>query len=382
MIGASRSMPSFSTTVRSVRMDNLDRLKTLLRRQKLDALLVTQPDNRRYLSGYKAGDMNIGESSGVLLVLRRGAPLLLTDFRYQLQAEREAAGFEVRLYQRGLFPLLKGILAERGVKSLGFESHYFLHQAAVKLQKLATEIRLELVPLTDLVERLRICKSPEELEKIRAAVRLNEAVFQEVYQQLKPGQSERQVALRIETLMREKGAERPSFETIVAGGPNGALPHAVPGDRPLREGEPIVIDMGLVLDGYCSDMTRTVVLGPMDDLTRERFRLVRKAQLAGMAAVKAGATGRAVDRAARQVIAAAGYGSAFGHSLGHGVGLAVHEPPSLSVRYHRKLQAGMVVTVEPGIYLPEWGGIRLENMVVVTESGCELLNEDVTFLDV
>lgn len=363
-------------------MDNLDRLKALLRRQNLDALLVTQPDNRRYLSGYTAGDMNISESSGVLLVLRRGAPLLLTDFRYQLQAEREAVGFEVQLYQRGLFPLLKGILVARGIKSLGFESHYFLHQAAVKLQKLATEIRLELVPVIDLVERLRICKSPGELAGIRAAVRLNEAVFQEIYQQLRPGQSERQVALRIETLMREKGAERPSFETIVAAGPNGALPHAVPGERLLREGEPIVIDMGLVLDGYCSDMTRTVVLGQIDDLTRERFRLVRQAQRAGIAAVKAGVTGRAVDRAARQVIAAAGYGPAFGHSLGHGVGLAVHESPSLSVRYHRKLKAGMVVTVEPGIYLPEWGGIRLENMVAVTENGCEVLNEDTTFLDV
>jgi len=363
-------------------MDNLDRLKSLLRRQQLDALLVTQPDNRRFLSGYTAGDMNISESSGVLLIPRRGAPILCTDFRYQLQAEREAVGFEICLYQRGLFPLLKGILAARGIKSLAFESHYFLHQAAIKLQKMALEINLELVPVTDLVERQRICKSPVELAKIRAAVRLNEEVFLEVYQQLKPGLSERQVALRIETLMREKGAERPSFETIVASGPNGALPHAVPGDRLLREGEPIVIDMGLVLDGYCSDMTRTVVLGRMDEITRERFRLVRQAQLAGMAAVKAGATGREVDRAARQVIAAAGYGPAFGHSLGHGVGLAVHEPPSLSMRYHRKLQAGMVVTVEPGIYLPEWGGIRLENMVVVTESGCENLNEDATFLDV
>ena len=375
-------MSPFPTTNKLLPMNNLERLKNLLRRLKLDALLVTQPDNRRYLSGYTAGDMNIGESSGVLLIPRRGAPLLLTDFRYQLQAQREAAGFEVRLYQRGLFPLLKEILDELGIKSLGFESHYFLHQAAVKLQKLAVETRVELVPVTDLVERLRICKNPDELAKIRAAVRLNEAVFQEVYQGLTPGMSERQVALRIETLMREKGAERPSFETIVASGPNGALPHAVPGERPLREGEPIVIDMGLVLAGYCSDMTRTVVLGPMDDLTRERFRLVRKAQLAGMAAVKAGVTGREVDRSARQVIAAAGYGPAFGHSLGHGVGLAVHEPPSLSVRYHRKLQAGMVVTVEPGIYLPEWGGIRLENMVAVTESGCEVLNKDVTFLDV
>jgi len=363
-------------------MNNLARLKALLRRQHLDALLVTQPDNRRYLSGYTAGDMNISESSGVLLIPRRGTPLLCTDFRYQLQAEREAAGFEVRLYQRGLFPLLQGILPKRGIKRLGFESHYFLHQAAVMLQGLTREIGVELVPVMGLVEKLRIGKSPDELAKIRAAVQMNEEVFQEIYQQLKPGLSERQVALRIESLMREKGAERPSFETIVASGPNGALPHAVPGDRLLREGEPIVIDMGLVLDGYCSDMTRTVVLGRMDEITRERFQLVRQAQLAGMAAVKAGATGREVDRAARQVIAAAGYGPAFGHSLGHGVGLAVHESPSLSMRYNRKLQPGMVVTVEPGIYLPEWGGIRLENMVVVTEDSCEILNKDTTCLDV
>lgn len=364
-------------------MDNHDRLKPLLRRRNLDALLVTQPDNRRYLSGYTATDLNINESSGALLVPRRGRPLLFTDFRYQLQAEREAVGYgyRVEIYRRGLLTRLKSVLVELGVKRFGFESHYFLHQTAGKLQKLATEIGVEAVPETGLVEKLRICKSPGELEKIRAAVRLNEKVFQEVYRQLQPGQTERQVALRIETLMREKGAERPSFETIVAGGPNGALPHAVPGDRPLREGEPIVIDMGLVLDGYCSDMTRTVVLGRIDELTRERFRLVRQAQLAGIAAVRAGATGREVDRAAREVIKAAGYGPTFGHSLGHGVGLAVHEPPALSARYHRRLQAGMVVTVEPGIYLPAWGGIRLENMVAVTDSGCELLNEDTTFLD-
>lgn len=359
-----------------------DRLKPLLRRRNLDALLVTQPENRRYLSGYTATDLSINESSGALLVVRRGRPLLFTDFRYQLQAEREATGFKVVIYRKGLLDLLKKVLIELGVVRLGFESHYFLHQAAGKLQEMAAEIGVETVPVTGLVESLRICKNQDELEKIRAAVELNEEVFREVYHQLRPGQTERQVALRIETLMREKGAERPSFDTIVAGGPNGALPHAVPGERPLREGEPIVIDMGLVLEGYCSDMTRTVVLGRMDETTRDRFRLVRRAQQAGIAAVRIGATGREVDRAARQVIEAAGFGPAFGHSLGHGVGLAVHEPPALSARYRRTLRAGMVVTVEPGVYLSEWGGIRLENMVAVTDSGCEVLNEDATFLDV
>jgi len=363
-------------------MDNLTSLRNLLKRHRLEALLVTQPENRRFLSGYTPGDLNIDESSGVLLVTRRGTPLLLTDFRFQLQAEREAVGFAVRLNQRGMLNLLGEILVERGIKCFGFESHYILHQTAGKLGEMAAKIGVKPVATVGLVESLRICKDAGEIAKIRAAVQLNEAVFQEVYPQLKPGMTERQVALRIEALMREKGAERPSFETIVAGGPNGALPHAVPGDRPLRAGEPIVIDMGLVLDGYCSDMTRTVVLGEMDELTRERFRLVRQAQLAGTAAVKAGATGRQVDRAARRVIEAAGYGPAFGHSLGHGVGMAVHEPPSLAFRYNRKLRPGMVVTVEPGIYLPDWGGIRLENMVVVTAEGCQVLNQDATFLDV
>jgi len=359
----------------------LQRLKNSLRRRGLDGLLVTHPDNRRYLSGFKAGDMNIGESSGALLVLRRGKPLLLTDFRYQLEAEEEASGFEVLIYKRGMLELLKSLLVGRGIKQLAFESHYFLHHAAGKLQEMAGESGVETVGTTGLIEKLRICKSREEIENIRAAVLLNEAVFLEAYKGLKPGLTERQVAIMIETLMREKGAEGPSFETIVAAGENGARPHAVPGDRPLRKGEPIVIDMGLVLNGYCSDMTRTVVLGEPDRKTKKIFRLVRKAQNAGVKAIRAGVAGREVDRAARRIIEQAGHGENFGHGLGHGVGLAVHEGPSLSSRYKRKLQAGMVVTVEPGIYLPGWGGVRLENMVVVTEKGCEVLNTDTTFLD-
>ena len=362
-------------------MDRLNQIKKTLQNRKLDALLVTQPDNRRYLSGFKAGDMNIGESSGALLVLRRGQPLLMTDFRYQLEGEAEAIGFEVLIYKRGMLDLLKGVLSERGIKRLAFESHYFLHKTAEKLAEMTEKLGVEPVPTTGLVERLRLCKGSAEIAKIRKAVLLNEQVFQEVFRELEPGITERQVAIKIETLMREKGAEGPSFDTIVVGGPNGARPHAVPGDRPLKKGEPIVIDMGLVLDGYCSDMTRTVVLGEPDAKTRKIFRLVRKAQKAGIKAVWAGVTGVEVDRVARQIIEQAGYGAQFGHGLGHGVGLAVHEGPALSSRYKKKLRAGMVVTVEPGIYLPDWGGVRLENMVVVTEKGCEVLNTDTTFLD-
>lgn len=359
----------------------VERVRLGLKRRKLAAILVTQPENRRYLSGYTAMDHSINESAGVLLIPCEGAPYLLTDSRFQLQAEQEAAGFIVKLYPRGLFPLLRSLLRTRKIRSLAFESHYFLHSTSRTLAALAEKLKVELVALTGFVEELRLVKSAEELAGIERAVRLNEEVFKEIYGTLRPGRTEKEVAIAIETAMRLKGADRPAFDTIVAGGANAALPHAVPTDRPLGRGETIVIDMGLVLDGYCSDMTRTVVLGTPDAKTVSLFRLVRRAQLAGLAALRAGVSGMAVDRMARGVIERAGLGERFGHGLGHGVGLNVHEGPSLSWRNRRQLAAGMVVTVEPGVYVPGWGGIRLENMAVVEEDGCRVLNRDATFLD-
>jgi len=361
--------------------DALVRIRLFLKRRKLDALLVTQPDNRRYLSGYTATDHSINESSGVLLIPSEGDPYLLTDSRFSLQAEQEAKGFVVKLYPRGLFPLLRALLKSRKIKRLAFESHYFLHSTSQTLAALAEKIKVELVPLTGAVEELRLLKDAEELARIERSVLLNEEVFLEIYKTLRPGQAEVDVAIRIETAMRHKGASGPSFDTIVASGPNAALPHAVPGPRLLQAGETIVIDMGLILDGYCADMTRTVVLGTPDEKTVSLFRLVRKAQLAGLRSLRAGITGQAVDKIARSVIERAGLGERFGHGLGHGVGLNVHEGPSLNYRNRKPLAAGMVVTVEPGIYIPDWGGIRLENMAVVEESGCRLLNRDTTFLD-
>jgi Xaa-Pro aminopeptidase len=311
----------------------------------------------------------------------RGEPFLLTDSRYILQAEEEAMGFSVRLFTKGLMPGLQKLLPELGVKKLGFESHYLLHSAAGRLGNLAAFLNVELVPLTEIIEPLRVVKTEEEINRIRDAVLLNEEVFQEVYPSIRTGKSERQIALAIENSMREKGADRPSFDTIVAFGTNAAKPHAVPGDRILDKGETVLVDMGLVLDGYCSDMTRTFVVGKPYSVFRERLKIVRRAQLAAMKVIRSGVTCREVDMAARRVIREAGYGDFFGHALGHGVGLDVHEAPRLSVHSRKKLRSGMVVTVEPGIYLPDWGGIRLENMVVVRDSGCELLNTDRTFLD-
>jgi Xaa-Pro aminopeptidase len=360
----------------------LIKIKEALRRKGAEALLVTQPENRRYLSGYTATDLSITESSGILLIPIHTTPLLLTDSRYQLQAEHEASGFEVVLVKQSILKELIKVLRRLDIHKLAFESHYLLYETARKLIKLGQTQGIEMLPVSGLIESQRIRKAAAEIKKIRQAVLLNELVFQEAYKELRPGQSEREVARKIETEMLRRGAEEPAFPTIVAAGPNGALPHAVPSDRVIKKGEPVIIDMGLKLEGYCSDMTRTVVLGEPDTQTVKIIRLVRQAQQAALKTIKAGVIARDADRAARNIISRAGYGKNFGHGLGHGVGLAVHEAPSLNRLRRNRLQSGMVVTVEPGIYLPGWGGVRLENMVVVTETGCTILNRDTTFLDI
>jgi Xaa-Pro aminopeptidase len=359
----------------------LEKTRAVIRRKGADALLVTQPENRRYLSGYTATDLAIAESAGVLLVTGRGTPLLLTDSRYQLQAEKETAGFEIVTVRASFLEALHKILPAQGIKRLLFESHYLLYNTAEKLKNLGRKLNVEMVPVTGTVEKQRTIKSPEEIDRIRRSVALNEQIFLEIFQKLQPGQTEREVAIAIESAMKLAGAEDTAFPPIVASGPNAAIPHAVPTDRAIREGETIIIDMGLKLNGYCSDMTRTVVLGQPDRRTREIIRLVRTAQKKALKTIRASMTARDADRSARKIIADAGYGRFFGHGLGHGVGLAVHEPPSLNRQRRNKLQPGMVVTVEPGIYIPGWGGVRLENMIVVEKNGCTVLNRDETFLD-
>ena len=359
----------------------IKKIQQILQRRKLDAVLITEPHNRHYLSGYTAADHGIQESSGVLLISKKGKPWLLTDSRFALQAEEEAYSFTVELYQKGLYNLLKKLLPALNVRRLGFESHYFLHSSVITLEEIAKKIKVELVPLRDMVERMRVIKTEKEIRLLKKSVLLNEQVFQTVHKTLIPGMTEIEIALALEQTMRKTGAEGASFETIVAFGSNAAKPHAVPTDRVLEDGEIVLIDMGLVLHGYCSDMTRTFIVGKPRKKFKQRLRVVRKAQLAGIKAIRAGAVCREVDKAARKVIADAGYSDFFGHSLGHGVGLAVHEGPGLGPRNRKKLRAGMVVTIEPGIYIPGWGGIRLENMAVVQEDGCEILNEDSTGLD-
>ncbi|NNK95850.1 MAG: aminopeptidase P family protein [Desulfobacterales bacterium] len=353
-----------------------------LRRRKIDILLVASPENRRYLSGYSAVDHGIAESSGILFIPARGQARLLTDFRYQLQAECET-DLEVVVYRKGLISLLESLLsAEKDVQRLAFESHYTLHSFSLKLAALAEKRKVTLVPVTALIEKLRVIKSQEEIELLRRSVSLNERVFRSIHRSLMPEMTELDIALAVESAMLQAGAEAPSFLTIVAAGDNSASPHAAPTRQAVGSNRSITLDMGLKLKGYCSDMTRNFVIGEPDSRYFEIHRLVRKAQKAGIGAVRAGITAAQVDRAARKIIADAGYSKHFGHALGHGVGLAVHEEPRVSARSRKQLKAGMVVTIEPGIYLPGWGGVRLENMVVVGDDGCEVLNRDETWLDI
>lgn len=347
-----------------------------------DTLWIMQPENRRYLSGFRAGDGQLTESSGSLLITKT-ASLLVTDSRYTTEAESESVDFEVITLKKGLAEGLPDLLARLGTRRLGFEENHVtwgLHQdLAGRLRKLSPPVRL--VPLKGLVEELREVKDKDEVIAMEAASNLMSDILAHVFRKLKPGSTERQIAWQIEGLAREGGADSLAFPSIVASGPNSALPHAVPTNRKIRAREPITFDVGVRLDGYCCDMTRTIFMdGPTPKLKRI-YRTVRKAQLAGLAEVYPGVDSTRPDSTAREIIRQAGFGDYFGHALGHGVGLATHERPRLGPEKPVKLKEGMVVTVEPGIYVPRLGGVRLEEMVVIEKSGVRILTRDDHFYD-
>ncbi len=342
-----------------------------------DALLVACPENRRYLSGFTAREEHLAESCGMLLITRERA-FLLTDFRYLEWARQEAPDLEVLVYTQALGTTLAELLKDQKVLSLGFEAAYLPYRQYQRLVQTVAETGLDVSwqPVEGMVEELREVKTPQETAVIRQALALTEEALLEVMQELSPGLTESQAAWEIERRLREKGAEGLAFSPIVAVGPNSARPHHQPGDYRLKEGEPIIIDLGARVSGYCADLTRTFILGPPDEQFRKIYRLVRQAQEKAEQELRAGMDSQAADALAREVIAAAGYGEAFGHSLGHGVGLAVHEAPSLSPYKDRAtiLRPGSITTVEPGIYLPGWGGVRLEDMVLLHDDRAEVLN--------
>ncbi len=332
-----------------------DRLAALVAERELDRLLVTDLVNVRYLTGF-------GGTNGAC-ICGPEARLFLTDFRYSERAEAEVEGWEVVTVSDDW---LGGIAAHLTGRA-GFEDHHMPVRTLKKLEeKLPDGVGLEGAGGT--VEKLRRVKDEAELAAIAAAAELADETWRWSVERGLAGRSELDVARAAEARMREQGAE-PSFPTIVAAGLNGALPHAEPGEREIGRGELVVFDMGAKLDGYCSDGTRTFATGEPGEQARAVYETVREAQAAGLAAVMAGARAEAVDGAARELISAAGHGERFGHGLGHGVGLEVHEEPRVSPRSEDVLAAGEVVTIEPGIYLPGELGVRIEDLVVVTDDG-------------
>jgi Xaa-Pro aminopeptidase len=357
--------------------DRISRLRSQMLDQKLDALLVVFQENRHYLSGFSGEDTQFDESAGALII-GHDFLILATDARYELQAKNEAPGYEIICYKKGLIAELPSILDQLKPKRVGFESRRISYDQFYKMNKELSAITLppELVPVSDMVDGHRITKDENELHVIKEAVKLAESAFEKTMQRLEPGVCEREAAWELEKNMRLAGAQSVSFPVIAAFGKNSALPHAIPGETILKKNEPILFDWGAKLNGYCSDTTRTFVLGQPDDQFKKIFTIVYDAQQKAIEAIRPGIRTRQIDDIARSHIESKGFKEYFGHGLGHGVGLAIHESPSISPLVERdmEIKENMVFTVEPGIYLPDWGGVRLENMVVVTDDGADILN--------
>ena len=351
---------------RAAIQDRLEKLRGKLQEMSADGLLVSAPANREYLSGFTG-------SAASLLISRENA-FISTDFRYYEQAGLECPEYELVKYESSLTHVLEATLRSAGISRLAFEADHATFAAVQEWSKAAPEV--EWAPTTGLVLGLRAVKDAEEIDRLRRAAQLTDAAFVAAVASIRAGWTERQLAWAIDSYFHEHGGSGPAFETIVAGSANGARPHAHATEAPLPLGEPIVIDMGVRLNGYCADLTRTICLGEPKEPQRfwELYNLVLRANSLAASALRPGMTGQQADAIARDIITAQGYGDRFGHALGHGVGLVVHEAPGLRRSNSEPLTAGNCVTVEPGVYIPGWGGIRIEDLVVISEEGAEVLS--------
>jgi Xaa-Pro aminopeptidase len=352
----------------------ISRLRDALPSYGIDALLVSQPESRYYLSRYTGHDLPPRDSAGYLLIAEDKA-LLLTDPRTAEQAQHESPDFEVITYPAGARgPQAVAETANKlGISRLGFESIHLPYGifSEIRSRLSSTDFR----PITDLVDKLRVIKDAEELRHLQSAADVLDHCLAHVLSSVEPGMTERHVAHMVEAYLTEH-ADGPSFPSIVASGSNASIPHAVPSERRIEAGEVLKIDIGARWRGYCSDMTRTVCLGkPRDQKLVELHALVLEAQEHAERSLRPGMTGREGDSLSRDIISHAGYAEAFSHSLGHGIGLEVHEPPWLSqLRGDAVLEPGMVFSVEPGVYLPGWGGVRIEDLVVLEAGGARVLS--------
>ena len=347
--------------------NRLQRLRQRLGEKEIDGIFVSQPENRCYLSGFDG-------SAGYLLITPQNK-ILATDFRYIEQAQRQAPDYKIFPISSGILDWLPKLVADLGLKRLGFEAGHITFAMHQQLTDTLKQSQLKLIPVDGLIESLRVIKEPEEIELIIKAVEITDSAFEYIEDMVHIGMSEKEVAWEIEKFLRENGSEPIPFDIIVASGPNSALPHAKPSSGAIHSGEPIIIDIGARVGGYSSDLSRTICLDTADDTFNKVYDTVLRAQLTAIAAIKKGMTGGEIDDLARIVIKQTGYGEAFGHSLGHGIGLAPHEQPRLGPNSSEPLAAGMVFTIEPGIYLTGWGGVRIEDVVVMEEGKIRVISK-------
>ena len=343
-----------------------EELGALPREAPYDAMVLTSEISRRYATGF--------HSTAGAVYLSADQAVFYTDFRYVEAARAAVSGFDVREIGSGrsYSAVINELIGQDGVKKIALEDKQMTY---AEYMSWSSALHAAAMRLEDGVERLRITKEDDEVGRIAAAQRIAERALEEVLNDIRIGVTEKEVAARLTYLMLHYGAENMSFDPIVVSGANSSKPHGVPTEKAIAAGDFVTMDFGCIVDGYCSDMTRTVAVGHVTDEMQTVYDTVLNAQLAGIACCKAGVTGRAVDAAARQVIADAGYGDAFGHGFGHGVGLEIHEAPTAGPRGEARLPAGAVVTAEPGIYLSGRFGVRIEDMLYVIEDGCINLTE-------
>lgn len=340
-----------------------ERIRRKLSDDNIMAFYVASVANRMYLTGLTG-------TAGTALITQNERHLL-TDFRYIEQAERQAPEWTLTKVSQGGFEELQELTSRLGVKTIAFEADQTTVSTITMLEEALPNVRW--IPVEGWVEEGRAIKDDDELRLMKKAVDVADRAFELILPRI-VGKTEREIALELETIMRNEGADAIAFPSIVASGENSALPHAMPTDRTVTRGDFVTLDFGAVVSGYCSDMTRTVVIGTPSARQRDIYALVLKAQQIGIEAIRPGKTGQEVDGEARAVIEQAGFGDCFGHGLGHGIGIDVHEsPPRLSKKGKWELKTGMVTSVEPGVYVTGWGGVRIEDLVVVTDDGCRIL---------
>ncbi|MEH7305621.1 M24 family metallopeptidase [Neobacillus drentensis] len=343
-------------------MEKIEKLRSNFSTHGIDGILITSPYNRRYISNFTG-------TAGVVLISADKAQFL-TDFRYIEQATKQCQGFEI-IKITGSIPEEVAVQAKKlGIQKLGFEEDFLTYSSFKLYDK---EIEAELVPISGVIEKLRLIKTDSELKILKVAADIADAAFKHILDFISPGKTELEVSNELEFFMRKAGATSSSFDTIVASGHRSALPHGVASDKVIGAGDIVTMDYGCYYNGYVSDITRTVAVGEPDAKLKEIYEIVLEAQLRGMAGIKPGLTGKEADAITRDYISEKGYGEYFGHSTGHGIGLEIHEAPGLSMKSDVVLEPGMVVTCEPGIYIPGLGGVRIEDDLVITKDHNEAL---------